>query len=144
MATPRPGALWIPVALLLGGVLSIVGSFLTWSICPDTSCGDEGLAFFSLVDRSGVEWGEGVVTALLGAAIVRIGVARLRSPDSPTGLASWLGLAVLATVAVHVVRLHVLPGPLFSGPSYGAMIVSMGGLLAAVAGRGGRSCIRER
>jgi hypothetical protein len=131
----RPGT--FSVALLLAGLLSIIGSFLTWSTCPDTSCGGEGLAFFVLVDRSGVEWGEGVVTALLGAAIVRIGLGRLRFPDSPTGLATWLGLAVLAAVAVHVIRLHVLPGPLFYGPSYGAMIVSMGGVLAAVVGHAG-------
>jgi hypothetical protein len=132
MTTRRPGAL--SLTLILAGLLTIIGSFLTWSICPDTSCGDEGPALFVLVDRSGVEWGEGVVTTLLGAFIVRIGLGRLRSPDSPAGLASWLGLAVMAAVAVHVVRLHVLPGPLFYGPSYGAMIDSVGGLLAAIAG----------
>ena len=54
MTTRRRGAL--SVMLILAGLLSIIGSFLTWSICPDTSCGGEGLAFFVLVDRSGVEW----------------------------------------------------------------------------------------
>jgi hypothetical protein len=119
---------------VVGGLLSIIGSFLVWSTCPDTSCGGGGPALFVLVDRSGIQWGEGVVTALLGAAIMRIGLGRLRSADYPTRLASWLGLAVLVTVVVHAVRLHVLPGQIFYGPSYGAMLAAGGGLLAVAAG----------
>jgi hypothetical protein len=140
MSALRRDLRWASGALLLGGVLSLIGSFQTWAICPDTSCGRDELAFFVLVDRSGVEWGEGVLTAFLGAAITLIGLWSLRSRTPKMArLASWLGLTVVVVVAVNVIRLHVLPGPRFYGPEVGVLIVAGGGLLATVAGRWGPS-----
>lgn len=57
-------------------------------------------------------------------------------------LANWPGLGVALVVAVHVIRLHVLPGPRLYGPEVGALIVAGSGLLAIVAGGWGQSRVR--
>jgi hypothetical protein len=54
------------------------GSFEPWGTCPDTACGEERLAFFVLVDKTGVDFGPGGVTAVLGLALAIIGIAAFR------------------------------------------------------------------
>jgi hypothetical protein len=51
--------------LMIGGLVVVWGSFSTWGACPKTPCeGDFGL--FVIYERSGVDFGPGIITAVLG------------------------------------------------------------------------------
>jgi hypothetical protein len=124
------------LGVVLGGLAALWGSFEPWGTCPDTACGEERLAFFVLVDKTGVDFGLGVVTALLGLALAIIGIAAFRQG----GASPWrtpsvvLALAALLTVGAFVVRMYVLPEFLLYGPGTGVYLVAAGAVMAATAG----------
>ncbi len=124
------------MALVVAGALAVVGSLLTWDTCPDTACGRDELAFFILVDMSGVDWGIGFVTVALGIVLVAAGVS---GRDRPTravariaGVAGWL---VVLTCVAFVLRMHVFTDTRFYGPGIGVFVVLFAGVVAILAAR---------
>jgi hypothetical protein len=123
------------IALVVGGFVVLVGSFLDWGTCPDTSCGKDGGALFVLVDKSGIDFGPGILTALLGIVLAAGGVSVLRIGGPPAFRAGavLLALIVLATVGAFYVRMYVFPEFLLYGPGFGLVLVAAGGLIALAA-----------
>lgn len=123
------------LGVALGGLTALWGSFEPWGTCPDTACGEEELAFFVLVDKTGVDFGPGVVTAVLALALTIIGIAALwrggALPFRPQSVV--LALAALLTVGAFVVRMYVLPEFLLYGPGIGVYLVAAGAVVAAAA-----------
>ena len=68
-------ARWAAMALVMAGLLTIVGSLGTWGTCPTTPCGG---ILMAISEYSGLDLGFGVVTAFAGLALVVIGIASLR------------------------------------------------------------------
>ena len=129
--------------LLLGGLAILAGSLLTWGTCGDTACGRGGLAFFVLVDVSGVGFAHGIGTGIIGILLTMIGVAGLRCAPTSRVVGSTIVLGLLASLIVgaFVVEWFVLPSVLY-GPGVGVYVVVVGiGLAMAAAVWRGR---RER
>jgi hypothetical protein len=80
------------LVVLLGSFGVIVGSLATWGTCPNLSCGSGGL--MSLWERSGVSWGPGILTLILGVLLVAIAVDALRGGMSAMGWRVALGASV--------------------------------------------------
>jgi len=136
--SPRP--LWAgdgrgaALGVAVGGLVVIFGSFATWDTCPKIPCeGNFGL--FSLMPRSGISIGLGVVTAELGLLLALIGVAALRrggtSPFRAEAVA--LGLIVLLSAAIYLVRTYVVP-EFSTRAGFGAGFVVGGAVLATIGG----------
>lgn len=134
------------LGVALGGLTALWGSFEPWGTCPDTACGAEGLAFFVLVDKTGVDFGPGVVTALLALSLTIIGIAAFRHGGaSPFRAQSVvLALAALLTVGTFVVRMYVFPEFLLYGPGIGVYLVGAGAVVAAAASVGVRKTARSK
>lgn len=124
---------WRPAFLLLAGALIILGSFSTWSICPKDPCeGDAGL--FHIYFRSGLDAGPGLVTAILGLAIVAAGLFAWRRHEQQAALVAGIAAAAeLIVVTAYVVRVHVSPTYQVSGPAEGVVLAIIGGVIALVA-----------
>jgi len=132
------------VGLLLGGLAILAGSFLPRGTCADTACGRGGLAFFVLVDGSGIGFAHGIGTGIIGILLTMIGVAGLRS--APTnrvvGSAFVLGLLASLIMGAYVVEWFVLSSVLY-GPGVGVYVVVVGAGLAMTASRTARSPVTE-
>ena len=115
------------IGALAGGLLIVLGSTLTWGVCPDSSCGFGGLQ--SLMAKSGLNSGAGTVTAILGIALVVIGVVRFVR-TVPRQSVVWLAIATLVVTVVYVARVHVLPENAIAGPLEGVYVVIAGAVLA--------------
>jgi len=128
--------------LLFGGLAILAGSFLTWGTCADTACGRGGLAFFVLVDVSGIGFAHGIGTGIIGILLTLIGIDALRHSASHRllGAAFVLGLLESLIVGAFVVEWFVLSSLLY-GPGVGVYVVVVGvGLaMAAAVWRGRRS-----
>jgi hypothetical protein len=142
--SPRPpreighaGSVWPWIDLVLAGHLAFFGSFMTWDICPDSSCNRPGVGgLMAIWPTSGVEFGPGIVTAILGAVLVAVGLVGLRRSSRLVGLASVVsgGLIVVTCIAFFV-RLHVFPEGRYYGPDMGLVAVLVSGVIAIGAGR---------
>lgn len=131
MRTVRSGS----VVIALAAVAIVVGSLSTWGICPDTSCGEEGGALFVVVERSGLNWGAGILTLILGLALAAIAIDAMRGRERPRAWMASLGASIGAVgVAVAwVVRMYLVPEFLLYGPAFGVFLVLAGGVVAALA-----------
>lgn len=131
---PRIWARRAALVLLLGGLVTLAGSFATWGDCAGYPC--EGpLQLFFIFERSGVDFGPGLVTAALGLLIVILGIAATRGrrhavrPEVPLIVAS----AALVVVGAYVVRVHVIPLYSVYGPREGVIFVVTGATAALIA-----------
>jgi hypothetical protein len=88
-------------------------------------------AFFVLVDRSWIDFGPGILTALSGLMITICGVLALRRAGTRPLRAVALMLAgfVLLTVAAFVLRMYVFPEFLLYGPKVGVYAVVVGAVV---------------
>jgi len=122
------------IGLAIGGFAVLLGSFMTWSTCPDSSCGGGG-GLPSFFPMSGIEFGLGVVTAVLGILLVLAGVdAYRRGGVTPWSSAELLlSVVVLIVIGAHVITRHVMPVHPLHGPDIGAFVVVIGAAAAAVA-----------
>ena len=129
--------LW-PSTLVLGGIAVIVGSFLPWGTCPDTRCGAEGVGFFVLVERSGIDFGPGILTGIGGVLMAACGAALFRAPGVRLFRTAPLLLAALVVVIVagFVLRMYVFPEFLLYGPNVGVYTAAIGGVIGGAAGLG--------
>lgn len=91
------------------------------------------MALMALWETSGVEFGPGIVTVVLGIVLVVVGLWALRAPDraGPVSLLTASGV-VLTTVAFYL-RMHVFSDDLYYGPDTGLFVVALGGLIATFA-----------
>jgi len=130
---PVTRGVWTSVALVLAGNLAILGSFSTWDTCPDSSCHRGGGALMALWETSGVEFGPGIATVVLGIVLVVVGLWALRAPvrAGPVGL--FAGSAVVLTTVAFYLRMHVFTDERYYGPDMGLFIVALGGLIATLA-----------
>jgi hypothetical protein len=89
----------------------------------------------SLVDRSGVDIGPGIVTLGLGAALALAGLDAFRRGGwSPVwALAVTTAVAAIVVAALFVGRTYVLE-PLMYGPGTGIYLIVLGAVVAAIAG----------
>jgi hypothetical protein len=132
---PMTRGVWASVALILAGYLAVLGSFSTWDICPDSSCHRGGGALMALWETSGVEFGPGIATVVLGILLVVVGLWALRAP-ARAGLVGLLaGSTVVLTTVVFYLRMHVSTDERYYGPEMGLFVVALGGLIAAFASR---------
>src|SRR5258706_12976694 len=107
------------VALLVavGGPATVLGSFGTWKACPHNPCG-EGGGLTVILEQSGVQFGPGVATAILGVVMATAGL--MSSPqrwrDLAIAVAVVSAIGTLSVLALHAlieygVRNEVLPAP---------------------------------
>jgi hypothetical protein len=122
------------IGLAIGGLAVFLGSFMTWSTCPDSSCGGSG-GFPASFPMSGIEFGLGVVTAILGVQLALAGVDAYRR----RGATRWwsvellISVIVLIVIGAHLITRHVMPAHPLHGPNIGAIVVVIGAAAAAVA-----------
>ena len=123
----------VALALLVvaSGLAIILGSFGGWSACPHDPCG-EGGGLMVILEQSGVQFGAGVGTAVLGSVMAAAGLMSRqgRWRDLAIAIAVVSAIGTLALLAFHllteyVVRNEVLPWP------YGGFFLT---LLGAVVG----------
>jgi hypothetical protein len=132
----RPGdGVWSAVALILAGDLSVSGSFMTWDTCPDSSCHRDELALMALWETSGVEFGPGIATVLLGILLVVLGLWALRAPARARPFGLLAGVGVMLTTLGFFLRMHVFTDERYYGPDLGLIVVALGGLIAILASR---------
>lgn len=122
--------------LSVGAVAVVFGSLLTWGTCPDSSCGGDG-GLMVLVDRSGTEFGPGLITLGLGLLLLAIGMDAFRRGGSSPAWAAWaaalvFALTAIATVGFFFLRMYVFAFLLY-GPGLGVYVVALGALVAMVA-----------
>jgi hypothetical protein len=89
----------------------------------------------ALWETSGVEFGPGLVTAVLGLMLASGGIGAFRRGVS-SGLRVVpvvLALLLLATVGAYILRWHVFPTFKLYGPEIGVILVIAGGLVALAA-----------
>ena len=126
-----------PLGVALGGLAVLVGSFARWGGCRQMPCDPgDGVAFFVLVDYSGLDLGFGVVTVLSGLAMAIVGLLalgerRVRNPRRLVAICTTIVLATMVAVVTWDFVFHVRS---IDGPKFGVYIVIAGAVLAAVAG----------
>jgi hypothetical protein len=121
------------VALVLAGNLATFGSYTPWDTCPDSACHREEMALMVLSPTSGVEFGPGIVTVLLGIVLVVAGLGSLRSPVSARPVGGMTGVLVVLTTVAFFLRMHVFTDELYYGPEIGLIVVASAGLIAILA-----------
>ena len=126
---------WAAGWLLLAGLGVIIGSFLTWDMCLHVPCEADGPYLSAIWQRSGVEIGPGILTAVCGLLIALAGSFALwrggRSPFTPETLI--LGLLSVVIPAVYVIAAHATGPFALSDPTYGFYVVIGAGSSAALA-----------
>lgn len=121
-------------ALMIGGIATIIGSFSTWGACPLAPCGsDFGLSVIR--EQSGVQFGAGVVTAVLGGLLIVLGVfgSRKVGPLIPL-LGVFAAVGVLTAVAIHLVRVYGGAGDNVTGMPYVGLYITVIGAVIGLAG----------
>jgi hypothetical protein len=90
-----------------------------------------------IFERSGVDVGLGVVTAVLGVLLAALGIHALLNPDRV--VRPWLAVvaasSVLAALCIHLTRIYVIEDDDgFYGPPYFGLYLTAFGALIALAG----------
>ena len=124
-----------PLLVSLGGVVSVWGSFEAWGVCGNEPCEGPGGQLPHLFIRSGVAFGFGVATALVGFLLVLLGVASAwrRGSSLIRGAALALVVLELAVIGAHIARAYVFPEYKVYGPETGLVVVVAGAVLSGVA-----------
>lgn len=130
-------AIWAQRAglvVLFGGLAIVVGSFTTWGACSGIPCEGPG-QLFMIWERTGVSFGPGIVTALLGLLMVALGIDATRGRDRAVPAEVPIGMAsvVLVVVIGFVMRVHLVPLYKLYGGFEGPILVGAGAIAALLA-----------
>jgi hypothetical protein len=120
--------------LIAGGMLVVLGSFSVWGACPLEPCGgDFGLAV--IYERSGIQFGPGVVTAILGVLLALLGFIASRKLDRMVPLIGVVAAGgVLITIGIHLLTVYGGESDIVTGPPYlGLYITAIGSILCLAA-----------
>jgi amino acid transporter len=121
------------LTLMVAGVLAVAGSFGSWVTCGTSACDREELAFMVLTPQTGVDFGPGWVTVVLGFALIATSaLVTARVPKAARAALIIGGLIVLA-VTIVVLATFVLGDPDHYGPNEGLYLVAVGGVLGIAA-----------
>lgn len=120
--------------MMIGGIATIIGSFSTWGACPLAPCGsDFGLSVIR--EQSGVQFGPGVVTAVLGGLLTVLGVYGSRKVDRLIPLLGFFAaVGVLTAVAFHLVMVYGGAGDRVTGTPYLGLYITVIGAVVGLAG----------
>jgi hypothetical protein len=135
--TGRTPSVWITAdALIIGGLTVVWGSFSTWGACDKEPCEGAG-GLLHIFERSGVDVGLGVVTAILGLLLAGLGIYALLNPRvCRPRLAVLAAASVLAAICIHLVRVYVIDDydGFYWPPYFGLYVTALGGLIALAGG----------
>lgn len=124
----------LALVIVFGGLALLYGSFQPWDTCTKRPCeGDFGL--FSLVSRSGVSIGWGVVTAELGLFLAAAGVIAFRRPRTFAFRLETTAFGLLASTVIvaYFIRTFIVPEFFAYGPKLGLVVAAGGAVLATLA-----------
>ena len=128
------GARGAALVLAVAGLLTVLGSFMTWGTCSTTPCGGN---LQSISEYSGLDLGFGGVTAIAGLVLAAIGLDALRRRGASRFAPAAMPLALLVVVAagVSVIWMYVIPGDDkdFHWPPFVAGLVGILGMIAFAA-----------
>lgn len=118
-------------ALVVGGLATSIGSFLTWGACPLEPCGGD-FRITVIYERSGVQFGPGMVTAILGALLALLGFIASRKVDRMVSLIGIVAAGgALITIGIHLLMVYGNEGDIVTGlPYLGLYITAIGAILS--------------
>jgi hypothetical protein len=118
---------------MIGGIATIIGSFSTWGACPLAPCGsDFGLSVIR--EQSGVQFGPGVVTAILGGLLAVLGVFGSRKVDRLIPLLGFFAaVGALTAVALHLVIVYGGGEDIVIGTPYVGLYITVIGAVVGLA-----------
>lgn len=125
----------LAAALLVGGMLVVLGSFSDWGACPQEPCDPDLFGLMHIFERSGVDLGWGIVTAALGVAVLLLGVNTLRGRGRRPFVERLAAVSILLAVGVHLyLATYGGPADMLSGPPYiGVYMTVIGAVVVLVA-----------
>jgi len=141
------GRMDLAAALLLGGLVVVVGSFSDWGACASDPCEPELFGLMVVTPRSGIDIGWGILTAALGAAVLVLAMSALLGRDRRPILERVAALGILLAVGVHLYLSAFGPSAAddgFTGTPYiGVYVTVIGAIVVLVASRAPRRLIHE-
>lgn len=137
----------LALLLVVGGLATVLGSFGTWNACPHDPCG-EGGGVTVILEQSGVQFGAGVATAIMGAVMAIAGLMsrRQRWRDLAIAVATVSAIGTFAVLALHMLIEYVIRNEVLSAPYGGFFLTLLGGVVGLTAALGLRrlSLLREQ
>ena len=97
-----PRSVLAAAILIVGGTLVVLGSFSVWGACSSEPCDPELALLMHISERSGVDLGWGIVTAVLGAAVLVLGVSALLGRGRRPLLERLAAVGILLAVGLHL------------------------------------------
>ena len=97
-----PRSVLAAAILVVGGTLVVLGSFSVWGACSSEPCDPEVLGLLYVYERSGVDLGWGIVTAVLGAAVLVLAVGALLGRGRRPLLERLAAVGILLAVGLHL------------------------------------------
>jgi hypothetical protein len=88
--------------LLVGGFLVVLGSFSAWGACSQDPCHPALLGLMHFYERSGIDVGWGIVTAVLGCVLLLLGVSALRGRARRPLVERGAALGIVLAVGLHL------------------------------------------
>lgn len=134
------------VILLAGGILVVLGSFSAWGACSQEPCDPELLGLMDIYERSGVDLGWGIVTAVLGGVLLLLGVNAVSGRARHPLVERVAALGILLAVGLHLFLSTYGPSAdddgLTGTPYIGAYLTVIGAVVVMIGStlpRAGRS-----
>jgi hypothetical protein len=120
-------------ALVVAGAAMVIGSFMTWGSCSLYPCGAE-FGFPVGTNQSGVEFGPGIATALLGTVLVILGMEATRiDRRPPMMLAVTASIGALLAIAVHLFAAYATDDQYVSEPYRGLYVTTVAAVVSLLA-----------
>jgi hypothetical protein len=102
-----PRSVLAAAILVVGGTLVVLGSFSVWGACSQEPCDPELALLMHIYERSGVDLGWGIVTAVLGAAVLVLAVSALLGRGRRPLLERLAAVGILLAVGLPSVPVNL-------------------------------------